>query len=401
MSCVYRLRSRVSAIDHGPMAGTRVFPDDVPVLTDGDVTLRAHRPTDVDAMVEQCVDPLSVRWTTVPVPFGRADAVRYATQAVPAGWADGTELGFAVETEHDDGVRRFGGSISLRAERDGVAEIAFGLHPAVRGRGVCRRAVTLLVDWAFDTQGVDVVTWYAEVGNWASRRVVWACGFTFDGTVPGLLYQRGERKDAWIGSLRATDDRDPRHPWNIPPVLDTPRLRLRPLRPADTSRLWDLFTDERDRHFGGRGRGVPPRDGTEALERMWAANARGERFDWAITEPDTDRFVGHIQLFDLGGFDETEAKPGYTVHPDSRGRGYLREALTAVTEWAFRPVAEGGLGKRRISLVTAASNRASRHGAEQAGYTHIATEPQAFALGRTGFDDTVVYHRLNPGWRPA
>ena len=76
----------------------------------------------------------------------------------------------------------------------------------------------------------------------------------------------------------------------------------------------------------------------------------------------------------------------------------VREAIAAVTEWAFRPVAEGGLGKRRLSLTTAASNKASRHAAEQAGFVHVGTEPEAFTVGEEGFDDKAIYHRLNPNW---
>ncbi len=98
------------------------------------------------------------------------------------------------------------------------------------------------------------------------------------------------------------------------------------------------------------------------------------------------------------GRDETAAQLGYAVHPDSRGRGVLRAALGIVVEWAFRPVAEGGLGKRRLSLSTAASNKASRYAAEQAGFVHVATEPEAFGTGEEGFEDDVVYQRLNPNW---
>ena len=43
---------------------TGPFPDDVPLLTDGVVTLRAHRRADVPAVLEQCEHPLSQRWTT-------------------------------------------------------------------------------------------------------------------------------------------------------------------------------------------------------------------------------------------------------------------------------------------------------------------------------------------------
>jgi RimJ/RimL family protein N-acetyltransferase len=373
------------------MTGT--FPDDVPTLTDGVITLRAHAESDVDAMVEQSVDPESVEWTRVPVPYGRDDAVGYLG-VIADGWRTGQEFCFAVETaEH-----AFAGSVSLRVYGDdGVGELAFGLHPAARGKGICTRAVKVLLDWGFSR--FEVVVWLAHVGNWASRRVAWANGFSFDGTVAKFAEQRGSRFDAWIGSLRATDDREPKNQWLVPPVLESAGLRLRQVRMSDADRFGEILFDPRSRFFNGRVRQVlEVRDGAELVLRNQEGCARGERLNWAITNPENDVMIGHLQMFALVGRDETAAQLGYAVHPDSRGRGVLRAALGILVEWAFRPVAEGGLGKRRLSLSTAASNKASRYAAEQAGFEHVATEPEAFGTGEEGFEDDVVYQRLNPNW---
>lgn len=381
------------------MAGTFTFPDDVPTLSDGEVTLRAHAPSDVDEMVVQCTDPVSIEWTTVPVPFGRADAEGFIENVMRGGWERGTEWGFAIEAPHPDGVRRFSGSASLRVMPDGVAEIAYGLHPAVRGRGVCSRAVKLLVDWGFAEQRLDVVLWLAQVGNWASRRVAWANGFSFDGKIGKFLNHRGVRHDAWAGSLRRDDTREPKHRWNVPPVLESARLRLRPDRLSDGERFVEMMTDERSAHFNGRSEWSRRRIGPEeAIMRNLEGDARGERFNWCIADRETDLMIGHIQLFDVGGFDDTSAEIGYVVHPDARGRGVLTEALGMLVECSFRSVADGGLGLRRLCLGTAGSNKASRYVAETVGFVHVATEPETFGTGAEGFEDRVTYHRLNPSW---
>jgi RimJ/RimL family protein N-acetyltransferase len=356
------------------------------------VTLRAHTESDVDPMVAQSVDPESVEWTRVPVPYAREDAVAYLG-VIAAGWRSGSEYCFAVEA---DGA--FAGSVSLRRFcEDGVAEIAFGMHPAARGRGVCRRAVQLLLDWGFER--FEVVLWIAHVGNWASRRVAWASGFTFDGMIPKFAERRGERFDAWLGSLRAGDGREPKSKWNVPPVLESARLRLRPNRMADADRFREMLVDSRSRHFNGRsGAAMHAREGADLIRRNQEGCARGDRYNWTIVDADTDAMVGHIQLFNLDGLDDTSAQLGYMVHPDARGRGVLREALRLLVEWAFRPVADGGLGKRRLNLSTAASNKASRYAAEQSGFVHVSTEPESFPSGEEGFEGDVIYHRLNPNW---
>lgn len=380
------------------MAGTFTFPHDVPTLTDGEVTLRAHRLSDVDEMMVQCRDPESVRWTTIPTPFERANAVDYITKIVPGGWLARKDLGFAIESEHADGLRKFSGSISLRPMDDDRAEIAFGLHPGARGNGVCSRAVKLILDWGFQQEGLRLVVWYAYVRNWASWRVAWANGFSFDGTVPKFLTQRGEHHDAWCGSLRADDTREPKHTWHVPPRLTSDRLRLRQFRDEDASRIVEILTDERTKAMVGHAHSVREPDGDEFVLRQLTGDAKGERVNWCIADRDTDELIGHIQLFNLTGMDNTAAELGYMVHPSARGKGVLTEALTMVTEWTFRSTEEGGLGKRRLSLGTAGTNKASRHAAEKAGYVHISTDPAAFP-NAVGFDDEVIYHQLNPLWR--
>ena len=134
----------------------------VPTLTDGVVTLRAHREDDVERCWEQCQDPVSQAWTTVPIPYSRDDARRFVREAMPGGWTSDQEWGFAVEFEG-----RYAGTVSLRNRDERRAEIAYGSHPDVRGRGVAERALRLLLDWGFapETGGgrdLETVIWWAN-----------------------------------------------------------------------------------------------------------------------------------------------------------------------------------------------------------------------------------------------
>ena len=183
-------------------------PVTAPTLTDGPVTLRHPQESDVQGSWEQCQDPLSQQWTTVPIPYSHDDARDFMLGFVPGAWESDKEWGFVVEAEG-----RYAGHVALRNEGDRRAEIAYGSHPWVRGTGHMEHALRMLLDWGFREKDLATVIWLANVGNWASRRVAWKLGFTFEGTLRQWLPHRGELRDAWAGTLLVDDPREPQRRW--------------------------------------------------------------------------------------------------------------------------------------------------------------------------------------------
>jgi RimJ/RimL family protein N-acetyltransferase len=365
------------------------FPDDVPTLTDATVTLRAHTTADLNGIVEQCNDPESVRWTTVPVPYGLEQASVWVGSDIPSGWRAERALSFAIEFKG-----RFAGSASLRPDHNGNAEIAYGLAAWARGHGVAKRAADLLLDWGFTECGFAVVHWRASVGNWASRRVAWASGFHFGPTIPRLLDHRGVRTDAWTGWITAEDARRPTTRWIEIPVLETGQIRLRSWRDDDSQRLVEASNDEQLRHFIPESRVPRTIDRVPGyLIHIGELAATGIRVAWCVADRDTDVGLGSVALFGIDGWDPTCGELGYWAHPDARGRGVVSTAVNRIVEWCFTPEDDGGFGLRRLHIMTAASNAAARRVAESAGFTHLGTERRSLPLG-DGFDDTALYDRL-------
>lgn len=366
------------------------FPEEVPTLTDGVVTLRAHQSADIARIVEQCLDPESIRWTTVPTPYDEDAAVDWITNMVPAGWTGDTTYGFAIEHEG-----RFAGTVDLRMRSGGEAEIGFGLHPDARGAGVMRRALNLLLDWGFG-RGVEIVHWRAFVGNWSSRRTVWGLGFEFGPTIPRLLPQRGERRDAWTGWLGADDPREPLEPWLVPPVLEADGLRLRPWREDDGPRLVETANDPVVREW------IPdtplPRSldaVPDYLSRVRLGAATNGRMAWCVADAESDQALGNVALFEFEDEgDDLTAQVGYWSHPAGRGRGAMTAALRLVTDWALRRTADGGLGARRLYLLTSVRNEGSRRLAERVGFEHVGTERASAPVAGGGYEDNALYDRL-------
>ncbi|MEU6581325.1 GNAT family N-acetyltransferase [Nocardia sp. NPDC046763] len=80
------------------------------------------------------------------------------------------------------------GTAGLR-ELDGGPdlEIVYSLTPACWGGGLAGEAAAVVLDYAFDTLGLDRVLAEIDEGNTASRAVVERLGMRPFGTVPGVL----------------------------------------------------------------------------------------------------------------------------------------------------------------------------------------------------------------------
>lgn len=365
----------------------RRFPDDVPVLVDGDVTLRAHRLDDTDELIRQCTDPRTLRWTTVPLGYDDGMARTWLTEIVPGGWVSGRSHSFAVQATHPDGVRRYAGSVELRAVDGGRGELAFVAHPAVRGAGVMTTAARLLLAHAFDTLDVRAVTWWAEAGNWGSRQLAWSLGFCFaPGIVPHYLAHRERLADAWVGTLTAEQHRDGDRPTEVP-VLECARVRLRPLRRGDDPRVVQACTDPLTRRW------LPelPDPYTAEDAAVFRLRARTGvdpgRQTWAVADRDTDLLLGVISLDAHDGHHEI----GYWAHPDARGRGTTREAVDRVVDHVRAVPGEDDV--RRLVIRCAAGNAASLRVAEAAGFTRCGVESAAAVLA-DGRQDRLVVERV-------
>ena len=359
---------------------------EIPTLTDGTVTLRGPREDDLPGSVEQCNDPLTQQWTTVPVPYGIEDARAFLLGIVPRGWETGSSWAFVVEAEG-----RYAGVVELRDEGHGRAEIAYGSHPWVRGTGHVERALRVLLEWGFAERGLRTVVWWANHGNWASRKLAWRLGFAVEGAPRQWLHQRGRLLDSWVGTLLSDDPREPRTPWLDAPTLGSDGVRLRELTTADAPRLVELFSDDECVRWVGD---IPvPYDASYALawlERQTTRRADGVGVAWAVTAPDSDDLLGTVAL--TGVRPGHEAEVGYLLHPEGRGRGLATAAARLAVEHAF-----GALGVRRVKAMTADGNVASRAVLERLGFTGTGRERRAVET-REGWVDAVLYDVLAEEW---
>lgn len=361
--------------------------DSVPVLAsaDGAVTLRAYRENDLTRLLEMRNDPEFARWTNTSVPYSPGDARTYLGR-LPALLAAGERVAWAIEAGRA-GVRRFCGGIDLRFGEDGRAMIGYGLHPDARGRGLLVGAGRLVLDWAFDAVGLEVVSWHCVIGNWASRWAALGMGFRFGGIARKAYARRGELVDVWTGELTRDDARVSLAPPRQP-VLAGPGVRLRPFTEADATRIAEACNDEATQHW------VPtlPRpyvlaDALEFIESCREGEAIHDNWTWCVTAEGSDACVGAITLFGLTARDQA-GEIGYWAHPDSRGRGLMSAAAGAVADFAL-----GNGPSHTVRLLVAEANLASQRVAERTGAARVGRLSAYSALRDGTRADTILFLR--------
>jgi RimJ/RimL family protein N-acetyltransferase len=174
-----------------------------PPLADEVVALRPWRVDDAPA-VAAAIDgdrEIGAWLDQVPQPYGLEDAHAYVA-ACRRGWAEGTAATFAVVDAVD---RRLLGSLSLRLADlpAGVAEAGYWVAREARGRGVATHALRLAVRWLLGEPGIERIQLRADALNVASQRVAEKAGFTREGVLRSIHYNRrlGRRIDFVMFSL--------------------------------------------------------------------------------------------------------------------------------------------------------------------------------------------------------
>lgn len=178
---------------------------DAAEITAGALHLRVPQLGEVEQIAAACNDPEIARWTRVPSPYGRRDAVAFVHRSLDDWHADRAAT-FAVLDATTAGLLGsvrldFGPAYDPDAPGGPAASVGYWIAAHARRAGVGRRAVASLCRWGFGFLDLQRIGWTAAVGNDASRRLAEAVGFTVEGVARSGLVLGDRRVDAWTGSL--------------------------------------------------------------------------------------------------------------------------------------------------------------------------------------------------------
>ncbi|MGV9251646.1 GNAT family N-acetyltransferase [Streptomyces sp. NPDC003697] len=181
---------------------------------------------DVDAFLRGTSDPEFQRWNTPIVPITDPDGAREALLARAARLADGTGVSFRIADAAGGTILGHIGVTEIRRPLR-VARIGYWVLPEARGQRVATRALGLVARWAFGELGLHRLELDHAVGHGISCRVAERCGFRYEGTLRGALFEAGRRdayRDAHLHARLTTDPEPDPHPKPEPdPNANTER----------------------------------------------------------------------------------------------------------------------------------------------------------------------------------
>ncbi|CAB4790219.1 MAG: GNAT family N-acetyltransferase [Actinobacteria bacterium] len=168
------------------------WPQELPTLTYGLITLRPIAETDISGIYQGCQDPLIGRFTRIPADYTMANAEFFVREKTPKSLREKTELSFAID--YGNGSDRvFAGVISFHSMDlpDLVAEIGYWISADVRGKGVGGIATKVLTNFGFETMGFERIEAIVDVENIASQKLLKSSGYTLE----GILRKKSRRSD--------------------------------------------------------------------------------------------------------------------------------------------------------------------------------------------------------------
>ena len=175
------------------------------------------------------------------------------------------------------------------------------------------------------------------------------------------------------------------------PVLNTHRLCLRQLLPADAAALFVIKSDlEVTKHYGQEPH-QSIRDTLGWIERLQASYKKREDFAWCVAFKDKDTLIGACTLWNLDP-SYHHGEIGYELHPAYHKQGLMTEAVSAILTFAFTQ-----LGLHRVEATPFADNPSSNRLLLRLGFTYEGSlRERHYFRGR--FLDQLCFGLLREEW---
>jgi RimJ/RimL family protein N-acetyltransferase len=176
------------------------------------------------------------------------------------------------------------------------------------------------------------------------------------------------------------------------PVLETPRLRLRPPVDADVPALFAIFSDPETMRYWTT---PTMRDIAEAEALLQDIHEHAQArtlLQWGIARREDDGVIGTCTLLHIER-EHRRCELGYILRRDHWGRGFAHEALTRLVDHAFDTLAF-----HRLEADIDPRNTASIRLVERLGFRFEGHLRERYFVGPE-IQDSLIYGLLAPAWK--
>jgi [ribosomal protein S5]-alanine N-acetyltransferase len=146
------------------------------------------------------------------------------------------------------------------------------------------------------------------------------------------------------------------------PLIETERLRLRPVLETDAKEIFATFSDREALQYYGM---EPLKTEDEALELIYAFEkgfTSGSAIRWGIIRKEEDNLIGTCGFHNWSKSDR-RTELGYELNRNYWHNGYMHEALSAVLHYGFY-----GMEFNRIAAVIRPENTSSQALVKKLGF---------------------------------
>jgi ribosomal-protein-alanine N-acetyltransferase len=167
------------------------------------------------------------------------------------------------------------------------------------------------------------------------------------------------------------------------PILSTEHLILRQLSMEDEKEIYFIRTDPSLNKYVNKPETKSIEDVRQFIDKINNGIAKNECLYWVICLKHNGQMCGTICLWNIDK-EKRQAETGYTLLPQFQGKGIMREALDAVTNFGFNQ-----MKLLIIEAYTHKDNANSFKLLERGGY--IRSDKSA-----PSEEDLIIYYRRNP-----
>lgn len=175
------------------------------------------RPWNADSDVEAAAwlrgvsDPEFLRWNTPLSPVMDIDSARESLRSRADSASDGSGVSLCITEEYGGAVLGHIGINEINHVMR-VAYVGYWVLPEARGHHVAARALALASRFAFGAIRLNRLQLGHALGHDASCRVAERCGFRYEGTLRGAMFESGRHdafRDVHLHGRIATDPAPP------------------------------------------------------------------------------------------------------------------------------------------------------------------------------------------------